>query len=216
LSASADDVDRVHERLRVERDERRRMAELVHDGPVQHIAALAQMLDAATLALESGEAGQAREIVARAAAVAREASADLRDLVDGIEPPSLHRSGFAAAVSELVERVAARRGIVADLDLGASTMLGEDARSGLYQIVREALDQAVRRGPPGRLAVRLETTASGGCELTIADDGALERRQAVIDGLAERAADLNGELSVERTSLGTTVTVRLPPSSAAQ
>jgi signal transduction histidine kinase len=216
LSSSADDVDRVHERLRIERDERRRMAELVHDGPVQHVAALAQMLDAATLALESGEAGQAREIVARAAAVAREAGADLRDLVDGIEPPSLHRSGFTAAVSELVERVAFRRGIAADLDLAASTMLGEDARSGLYQIVREALDQAVRRGPPSRIAVVLHATDAGGCVLTISDDGGLERRRAVIDGLAERAADLNGELRAERTGPTTTITVVLPPSGAAR
>jgi signal transduction histidine kinase len=216
LSASADDVDRVHERLRVERDERRRMAELVHDGPVQHIAALAQMLDAATLALEAGEAEQAREIVARAAAVAREASADLRDLVDGIEPPSLHRSGFAAAVTELVDRVAARRGIAADLDLAASPMLGEDARSGLYQIVREALDQAVRRGPPSRVVITLAPTDAGGCALTISDDGALERRRAVIDGLAERASDLNGELRSDRTGSTTTITVVLPPSAAAR
>ena len=37
----------LRERLVAERDERRRLAELIHDGPVQHVAAIAQMLDAA-------------------------------------------------------------------------------------------------------------------------------------------------------------------------
>ena len=34
------------ERLHAERAERRRIAERLHDGPVQHVAALSQMLDA--------------------------------------------------------------------------------------------------------------------------------------------------------------------------
>jgi signal transduction histidine kinase len=36
----------------------------------------------------------------------------------------------------------------------------------------------------------------------------------VLDGLAERAADLNATLDVERTAAGTRVRVRLPPSAA--
>ena len=43
------------ERLRAERDERRRLAELIHDGPVQLVAAIAQMLDAAGHALAAGD-----------------------------------------------------------------------------------------------------------------------------------------------------------------
>jgi len=45
----------VAERLLAERAERRRIAEQLHDGPVQHVAALSQMLDAAVAALEEGD-----------------------------------------------------------------------------------------------------------------------------------------------------------------
>jgi two-component system, NarL family, sensor kinase len=199
------------ERLRAERDERRRLAELIHDGPVQHVAAIAQMLDAAHHALVDGDDEIGRRIVARALEVAREASGDLREIVSGIEPDALRELGLAGAVRELAERLSARRGVQIELDVDAASALGEGAQSGLYQVVREALDQAVRRGPPSRISVSLRESADG-MELRVSDDGAQERRQAVLDGLTQRAAELNGTFASETTDAGTWIAVRLPPS----
>ena len=47
--------DALSERLAAERDERRRLAELIHDGPVQSLAAIAQMLEAAAHAASDGD-----------------------------------------------------------------------------------------------------------------------------------------------------------------
>jgi signal transduction histidine kinase len=213
-TASGGDDDRLRERLRAERDERRRLAELVHDGPVQHLAALGQILDAALLAFDTRDDDDARELVARARAIAREASGDLRDLVAGFEPATLHEDGFAAAVRELADRVGTRRGIAVELDVPAAELLGEGARSGLYQIVREALDQAVRRGPPTRVTISLVQTPVGGVTFELTDDAAQERRQAVLDGLSARADDLNATFSYDRTDAATTIRITLPPSAA--
>jgi signal transduction histidine kinase len=203
------------ERLAAERDERRRIGELIHDGPVQSLAAISQMLEAAAQATAAGDAEAAGTILARATEVAREASADLRELVDGIEPAALHDRGFGAAVRELARRVGARRAVQIELDVDAGDALGDGAQVGLYQIVREALDQAVRRGPPSRVEVTVRPTSSGGAELVVADDGSGERRRAVLDGLAERAATINGELRVEQgESGGTSISVVVPPSAA--
>jgi two-component system NarL family sensor kinase len=201
------------ERLRAERDERRRLAELIHDGPVQLVAAIAQMLDAAHHALAEGDVASGASIVERALAVAREASVDLREIVSGIEPDALRELGLAAAIGELAERLASRRGVAFDLDVAAGDDLGEGAQSGLYQIVRDALDQAVRRGPPTRITVSI-APAAGAVELRIVDDGAQERREAVVDALAQRAAELNGTFSSETAATGTWITIRLPPSAA--
>ncbi len=198
------------ERLRAERDERRRLAELIHDGPVQLVAAISQMLDAAHHALAAGDVASGSPIVERALEVAREASADLREIVSGIEPDALRESGLATAVAELTERHAARRGIVFDLDLAAADGLGDNAQSGLYQVIRDALDQSVRRGLPTRVSITF-VEVRGGVELEIVDDGAQERREAVLDGLAERAAELNGTFTSESTPSGTRITIRLPP-----
>ena len=201
------------ERLRAERDERRRLAELIHDGPVQLVAAISQMLDAAHHALAAGDVASGAPIVERALAVAREASVDLREIVSGIEPDALRELGLAAAIGELAERLSARRGVTFDLDVAAGDELGDGAQSGLYQIVRDALDQAVRRGPPTRVGISI-TPAAGGIELRITDDGAQERREAVIDALAGRAAELNGTFASETAAAGTWIAVRLPPSAA--
>jgi len=215
LSAGPGDRPALDERLLAEQEERRRIAELIHDGPVQHLAAVAQMLDAAASAVAAGERERAGAIVDRALALVREASGDLRELVAGLEPDALAEKGFAAAVRLLADRIAARRGIAVETDVAAGDALGEAARVGLYQIVRDSLDQAVRRGPPTRVAVIVRTTASGGAELVVTDDGSGERRRAVLDGLAERAASLNAELTFEeRPGGGTLVRVTVPPSSA--
>lgn len=210
-----DDTDRrlLAERLRAEREERRRLAELIHDGPVQLVAAIAQMLDAAHHALAAGDVASGTPIVERALAVAREASVDLREIVSGIEPDALRELGLAAAIGELAERHAVRRGVEFELDVAAGDELGDGAQSGLYQIVRDALDQAVRRGPPAKVTVSI-THAAGGIELRIADDGGQERREAVLDALAGRAAELNGTFSSETAVDGTWIAVRLPPSAA--
>ncbi len=203
----------VAERLLAERAERRRIAEQLHDGPVQHVAALSQMLDAAVAALEERDVESGRRIAARALAVAREAAEELRGIVAGLEPVMLDEIGLAAAVRELAVRTVGRRGASVTISIDDAE-LGEGARSSLFQVIREALDQAVRRGPPSTVSVSLERTSAGGVELTVSDDGAPERRQAVIDGLAERAAELNGTFEARREGALTTIRLVAPPSAA--
>ena len=201
------------ERLLAERAERRRIAEQLHDGPVQHVAALCQMLDAAVQALEEDDGAAGVRLTARGLAVARDTAEELRGIVAGLEPVALHEIGLAAAVRQLAERTAGRRGASLEIEIDDEE-LGEGASSSLFQVVREAIDQAVRRGPPTAVRVTLARTPAGGVRLEVSDDGAPERRQAVIDGLAERAAELNGTFDALRDGPWTTIRIVLPPSAA--
>jgi two-component system NarL family sensor kinase len=203
----------VAERLLAERAERRRIAEQLHDGPVQHVAALTQMLDALAQALDEGDLPAGRPIAARALAVARDTADELRGIVMGLEPITLDEVGLGAAVRELADRAVGRRGATVELAIDEEG-LGEGARSSVFQVIREALDQAARRGPPSAVTVSLVQTSTGGVELSVSDDGAPERRQAVLDGLAERAAELNGSFEATRAGDVTTIRVVLPPSAA--
>jgi signal transduction histidine kinase len=87
------------ERLLAERAERRRIAEQLHDGPVQHVAALSQMLDAALHALEENDVGAGKRVAARALDVARDAAEELRGIVAGLEPVALHEVGLSAGAT---------------------------------------------------------------------------------------------------------------------
>ena len=207
----SDDASRRAERLIAERAERRRIAEQLHDGPVQHLAALAQMLDATVHAIEDGDPGAGTRLATRALQVARDAAEELRGIVSGLEPVDLDELGLGAAVRELLARTLERHGTTVSVAIDDDD-LGAGARSSLFQMIREALDQAARRGPPSVVEVALTRTPSGGVALIVSDDGAPERRQAVIDGLAERATELNGTFSAERDEDRTVIRLTLPPS----
>ena len=199
------------ERLIAERAERRRIAEQLHDGPVQQLAALAQMLDATVHAIEDGDTSAGTRLATRALRVARDAAEELRGIVSGLEPVDLDQLGLGPAVRELLARTLERRGTTVSVAIDDDD-LGAGARSSVFQVIREALDQAARRGPPSVVEVTLARTRRGGVELIVSDDGAPERRQAVIDGLAERAAELNGTFSAERDDDRTVIRLSLPPS----
>ncbi|MBA3382122.1 MAG: hypothetical protein H0T97_09730 [Actinobacteria bacterium] len=203
------------ETILAEQEERRRLGELLHDGPVQHLSAIAQIVDAALAALRNGERERAEEILSRALELSRGAARELRTLCEDLEPKALSEVGFVAAVTALGRRFASRHEIQIDLDIEHGDELGEHAQTALYQIVREAIDQAVRRGAPSRIDVSIRETPSGGAELVVSDDGPPERRSAVLEALAERAATLNARFSSEvRYPRGSTIRVELPPSAA--
>ena len=203
------------ERILAEQEERRRVAELLHDGPIQQLSAISQMLDAGLAHLASEETERAAEVFSRGLELARDAARDLRTLSDDLGPRVLHQLGFAPAVAALARRLSARHEVEIDLDVAYADELGENAAVALYQILREATEQAVKRGTLTRIEIALRATDGGGAELVVADDGPPERRAAVLEALAERAATLNGRFSSEvRYPRGSTVRIEVPPATA--
>jgi two-component system NarL family sensor kinase len=217
--STTDDTERalLAERIMAEQEERRRLAEVLHDGPVQHLSAIAQITDAALAALRAGESQRADEIMSRGLELARNASRELRALCEDLEPKVLRELGFAAALGALARRFGARHQVPIELAVEHGDELGEHAQTALYQIAREAIEQAVRRGAPTLIEVSLLPVPGGGAELFVSDDGPPERRSAVLEALAERAATLNARFSSEvRYPRGSTIRVELPPSAASR
>jgi signal transduction histidine kinase len=203
------------ERMLAEQEERRRVAELLHDGPVQQLSAIAQMLDTGLADLSGGDTERATEVFARGLDLARDAARDLRALCDDLEPRVLRTLGFEPAVAALARRLAARHDVEFDVDVIEAEALGENAALALYQLLRDATEQALRRGPPARIEIGLRATDAGGVELVVTDDGPPERRAAVLEALAERAATLNGRFSSEvRFPRGSTLRIEVPPAAA--
>ena len=214
---SPDDAERalLAERMLSEQEERRRVAELIHDGPVQQLSAISQMLDAGLAELDGGDHDRAKQVFARSLELARNTARDLRQLCDDLEPRVLQQLGFASAATAFARRIASRHDIEIDVDVEAAEALGENAAVALYQILREAIEQAVKRGGLTRIEISLRPTDAGGVELVVQDDGSPERRAAVLDALAERAATLNGRFSSEvRFPSGSTIRIDVPPVAA--
>jgi len=166
-------------------------------------------------AIDEGKLDAARQVLTEALDRHRAAIRALRDLSFNLEPVVLRDQGFTPAVNALAEEIGLRHEIRIDLDVAAAEELGEKVQAALYQIIREALNGAVRRGPPQDIDVTVARGAEGRFVTTIADDGSEERRREFFDVLAERARTLGGRLSVDQ-SAGTKIVLELPASAARQ
>ena len=209
-----EDRVRLSERLiTAEQDERRRLALFLHDGPVQSLAGIALMLDAVLHAIDEENLDAAQSVLTEALERHRAAIRALRDLSFNLEPVVLRDQGFTPAVQALADELGLRHEIKIELDVAVAEALAEKVQAALYQIVREALNGAVRRGPPTRISVSVERGTDGRFVATIVDDGSRERRREFFDVLAERARTLEGRVTVDQ-SAGTRIVLELPPRSA--
>jgi signal transduction histidine kinase len=198
--------------ITAEQDERRRLANELHDGAVQSLSGVALLLDAGLNSIREGRDDEAREIIGRALERHRATIGQLRSLSFNLEPVVLRDQGFTTAVRALTDQLGLAHQMRVDVDVEAAEALAEKTQAALYQIIREALNQSVHRGPPTTLSVSVRATEDGGLETVIADDAPGERRRRSLEELAERARTLNGVMTVDQgENGGTTVRVHLPP-----
>ena len=206
--SDSEGLDRL---IAAEQDERRRIALFLHDGPVQNLAGIALMLDAALHSITTGKLDDAKSVLSSALDRQRATIRELRDLSFALEPVVLRDQGFAPALQALAEQVGTANQIRIDLDVTAAEQIGESAQVATYTIIRELLDQAIRRGPPTTVKVSLKATDDGGLETCVADNAEPERRRRSFEAIEERVKQLHGRIDVAVDDEGTRVLVTLPP-----
>jgi two-component system, NarL family, sensor kinase len=202
--------------ISAEQDERRRLALFLHDVPVQAMSGIALMLDGVVDLIDRGRVEDAKEILGTAVDRQRETIRELRDLSFALEPVVLRDQGFGPAVQALADQVEGSHRVRVDLDIDAADALAGRAQIVLYQLIRESIDAAIRRGPPTEISIAIAERNGGVVETVVTDDGSGERRRRVFEALDERARALQGNVDVERSSDdgGTVLRITLPPYTA--
>ncbi len=140
--------------LRGQEEERRRIAQDLHDGPIQTLVMLCRRLDALAErhALPAGAAG-ALEPVRR---LAEDVAQELRELARGLRPPSLDDLGLVASLRQLTSRFAARTGIEVVFGVqGEARRLPAEIELGLFRIAQEALRNVERHAAARHVTVRI-------------------------------------------------------------
>jgi signal transduction histidine kinase len=204
------DRDALDSLIAAEQDERRRLALFLHDGPVQQLSGIALMIDGALHSIASGRLDEAREIIRAALNRQRETIRQLRNLSFALEPVVLRDQGFGPALRALADQTEDAHGLAVGLDLAGAEGLGTTAQVALYTIIRELLEQSVRRGPPTHIETSIRE-GEDGVVATVSDDAEPERRQRTFESVAERVKQLHGELDVEPADgAGTQIRVSLP------
>lgn len=190
--------------ITAEQDERRRLSVFLHDGPLQSMSGIALMHDAALAAIRDGRHEDAARVIETSLERERKTIQELRDLSFAIEPLVLRDQGFRAAVRALGDQIELSHRVTVSTNVRDGERLGEKTQAALYQIIREAVNQAVRRKPEN-IEVAVGELDDGGFAVEISDDGVGERRRASIEEIEERVRVLNGRFSVEHGDEGGTM-----------
>src|SRR6185312_6515156 len=91
--------------ITAEQDERRRLANELHDGAVQSLSGVALLLDAGLNSVVEGRSKEGEEIIGRALERHRATIGQLRNLSFNLEPVVLRDQGFGPAVRALTDQV---------------------------------------------------------------------------------------------------------------
>ncbi len=197
---------------------RRRIAQALHDGPVQELAALELVLHASRDAVARGDAERAADLLTEAEDLAGSNLQALRDEIVELSPTTFREPTFAAAVEDRVPFW--HRRFDFDVHLALEPLpLRPEVASDLFQIASEAVANAGRHANASKVDITL-SESDGAVELVVEDDGdgfpfALVERNGApghigLDGMRERAELLEAELEIATGSDGTRVCVRVP------
>jgi signal transduction histidine kinase len=198
-----------------EQEERRRLSMFLHDGPVQTLSGVAMMLDAAVEAIEAGDGETAQRVLETARERQRTVIRSVRELSFALEPWTLRDQGFETALRAIADRFEADHDVTVRLDVADAEQLSHDDQVCLFQIVREAMTNALKHAAPTIIDVTVQGSPQSGLEARVADDGSGVMTSPQ-DGLPhhgvasmqERAAILNGRLDIDAVP-GTGTTVRV-------
>ena len=204
-----------------EEQERRRIAEDLHDHIGQSLALARMQLAMARKGVPQSDKRDAQfDNISQSLLKAIQ---DTRHLIFELSSPSLNELGLAAAISEWMdEYVVKKHGLEARFfDHTQEFLLNTDLRAILFRNVRELLTNALKHARAKTISVWLETTAEG-LEITIQDDGVgfdpsiCQRNGDDCGGfglfsIQERMTDLGGKLMISsQPGAGCTVVLGFP------
>lgn len=210
----AEQVDR--ERLAL-LDERAALARDLHDVVAHAVSLMLVQAGAARLAVRDDPA-LARQLLAGVEVAGRDASKDLRRLLDvlraEIETDGLAVSPGIGGIPTLVERMRAA-GLEVELSTtGAPPVLPGGLDVTVYRIVQEALTNVIKHAGPTRARVRLDY--GDPIRIHVEDDGPRGPLPAAgpsghgLVGMQERAALFGGRVDAARSGRGFAVVATLP------
>ena len=214
--------------MRVQDDERRRMARELHDGLGQLLAAA--QINLTLYADSNGNDGS--NFLGEARRLVTESVAGIRTLSYLLHPPLLDEAGFFSAAQWYVDGFSKRSGIKVNLKLPPGfERMPEAVELALFRVLQEGLINVHRHSGSTHVDVHITKTETEGMPevtLELKDYGKgispsfLDRFQKTgtgagvgLAGIRERVRELGGELVIESNECGTLLKVAVPVSTVA-
>jgi signal transduction histidine kinase len=213
--------------LRVQDDERKRLARDLHDSTGQIVALLSMNLSALESEAEDVDPRLAKSIAENSQLV-NQISTELRTLSYLLHPPLLDEMGLESALQWYLDGFGKRSGIAVTLKVpGNLGRLASDLETAIFRVIQECLTNTHRHSGSATACIELYPSA-GQLILQIKDAGkgiAPEKLSTFsssgmpgigLRGIRERIKDFEGELEITSDEKGTQVKISIPLRVAAQ
>jgi PAS domain S-box-containing protein len=208
--------------LRLQDEERRRIARDLHDSTGQDLVALATSLSQLHASIPSSNR-KLRKLASHCKSLANQCIRDVRTLSYLLHPPMLDEAGLEDAVRHYADGFKERTGIEVELEI--SPRLGRmkpHVELALFRVVQESLTNIHRHSgspqatigikrEPGTLTLEISDIGSGISGSPPGRTGKMSFGLGVgIPSMHERVTLIGGQLDIESNSSGTTVRVTIP------
>lgn len=207
--------------LRVQDEERRKLARDLHDSTGQTLASL--RITVSLLQEHCNKNAEMMALVSELAALADQASNEVRTMSYLLHPPLLDEVGFACAAEWYIDGFAKRSRITVKSDLATvGERLPRNIEIALFRVLQESLTNAHRHSGASEISVSLQRQPKAaileiqdfGCG--IAADRLVRLRETSAEsgvglaGMRERLNELNGKLEIESDGHGTSIRAIVP------
>jgi PAS domain S-box-containing protein len=200
--------------LRAQENERRRIADEVHDDPLQTLIALSIHLQILESRLEDESALSVVDDLKKAVAQSID---QLRSLLFELHPPALHLGGLTESLTEYIRRYEGAGGPKVRFESSLATEPTADEAITLFRITAEALTNSRKHADAHSITVSV-ADSQGGIALAVTDDGiGMDDTNQIVPGhlgvasMRERAERAGGSFEISSTpGAGTTVRAWIP------
>ena len=210
--------DLTRHTIQAENQVRRRVAEAIHDGPVQELIGLDMILSSARKAAAEGRRDEASALLDDARELAERNIRVLREEIVDLGPYAFEELGFDTAIENCIPVWRRRYGLEVMATIERIELPG-DMAGDLFRIAQEAVVNAGRHSGATRVELSLRTLGRN-VELRIADNGrgfngtgpiaSQEPGHLGLASMRERAELMDGTLEIESSERGTRVLVLAP------
>src|ERR1700719_1438263 len=208
--------------LRLQDEERRKIARDLRDSTGQDLVALATTLGHLRHSIPSS-ARRSRKLFSMCRALAERSTREIRPLSYLLPPPLLDEAGLVEALRHFTAGFAERTGIEVDLEVAPHFgRLTPEMELGLFRMVQECLTNIQRHSGsftakmrvdrnPDKIILQVSDAGRGISASKQVQNGTIPKPVGVgIPSMQERAMQIGGRLEIDSSTNGTTVRITIP------
>lgn len=204
--------------IRSQEEERRRVARDIHDGPAQAIANIVFRAEVCERLIDTDSARAKAELKALREHI-RSTLSEIRKIIFDLRPMALDDLGLVPTIRGILDIFREQNGLSAEIAvIGKERRLEPHIEIGLFRIVQEALNNAVKHAQASSLRIRIEFAPAGVTALVEDDgkgfdfvEGEMPAGHYGIMGMKERVQLLDGKLTIKSAPRrGTKVMITIP------